>query len=196
MVVAQEGRVPLSLIVGCFNSRCFSISSDTGHFPVSPMLLESTDGKYIIAWHDNCQLCALSLALNWTVKIEKTKSLLLPRRGAWLQLNLFETDFQRVKVTCLHPFALFAPSLNCHSTSFPRLLLVLPLSLYRYSWTVCAYRQPFHLFIPFSFNHRMWRTDLNSSWQYSQIYFLLDSIRHTSLFLSQKYTDFEGKINT
>lgn len=69
MVGAQAGRVPLSLIVGRFRSHCFPISPDTETFPVSPMLLESADGKYITARRGNCQLCALSLALNSTVKI-------------------------------------------------------------------------------------------------------------------------------
>lgn len=92
IVGAQVGRVPLSLIVGCFNSKFSPISPETGPFPVSPMLLESADGKYITARHSNCQLRALSLALNTTVKIWKTKSLLLLCRGAWLQLNLFAGD--------------------------------------------------------------------------------------------------------
>lgn len=43
------------------------------------------------------------------------------------------------------------------------------------SWTVDAHRQTFHLFVPFSLNQRKWRTDLNSSWQYRQIYSLPDA---------------------
>lgn len=40
------------------------------------------------------------------------------------------------------------------------------------SWTVDAHGQTFHLFVPFSLNQRQRRIDLNSSWQYTQIYFL------------------------
>lgn len=89
MIGAHAGRVPLSVIVGSFNSQCFPVSSDTG--PFSPMLLESADGKYITLRHGNYHLYALSLALNSTVKI-KTKSLLLLCLGAWLQLHLFAGD--------------------------------------------------------------------------------------------------------
>lgn len=162
------------------------ISSDTGPLSWLPVLFESADGKYITARHGNCQLRALSQALNSTVKIWKTKKppVTVPRCMATAQF-----------VCGRHIFIFFSkseshlPASLCSACSFSELSLnlfpspplqALPLSLYGYSWTVCAYRQPFHLFIPFSFNQRMRRTDSNSSWQYSQIHSRPDSIRHTS----------------
>lgn len=74
MLAQQRIGVPLSLIVGRFSSQCIPpISSDTGPLSWLPVLFESADGKYITARHGNCQLRALSQALNSTVKIWKTK---------------------------------------------------------------------------------------------------------------------------
>lgn len=126
MLAQQRIGVPLSLIVGRFSSQCIPpISSDTGPLSWLPVLFESADGKYITARHGNCQLRALSQALNSTVKIWKTKKppVTVPRCMATAQFvcgrHIFFFFFQRVRVTCLHPFAPLALSLNCHSTSFP-----------------------------------------------------------------------------
>lgn len=126
MLAQQRIGVPLSLIVGRFSSQCIPpISSDTGPLSWLPVLFESADGKYITARHGNCQLRALSQALNSTVKIWKTKKppVTAPRCMATAQFvcgrHIFIFFFQRVRVTCLHPFAPLALSLNCHSASFP-----------------------------------------------------------------------------
>lgn len=187
MLARQRIGVPLSLIVGRFSSQCIPpISSDTGPLSWLPVLFESADGKYITARHGNCQLRALSQALNSTVKMWKTKKppVTAPRCMATAQFvcgrHIFFFFFKEWESPACIPLLrlLFLWIVTQPLSLSP--LQALPLSLYGYSWTVCAYRQPFHLFIPFSFNQRVRRTDSNSSWQYSQIHSRPDSIRHTS----------------